>query len=103
MGLSKLWGKDSTGARGFVFSHVKTIYYNWKDKKLLSTKLDEIDKDISSLNSRTEKAIISEVISSTANYAIYRIGIALADDGTPAAYFYRDDGGVIGGVRLTLS
>lgn len=51
MGLSKLWGKDSSGARGFVFSHVKSIYYNWSQKKLLSTKLDEIDKSISSLNS----------------------------------------------------
>lgn len=52
MGLSKLWGKDSSGARGFVFSHVKSIYYNWSQKKLLSTKLDEIDESISSLNSR---------------------------------------------------
>ena len=51
MGLAKLWGKDSSGARGFVFSHVKSIYYNWSQKKLLSTKLDEIDKSISSLNS----------------------------------------------------
>lgn len=51
MGLSKLWGKDSSGARGFVFSHVKSIYYNWSQKKLLSTKLDEIDESISSLNS----------------------------------------------------
>ena len=53
MGLSKLWGKDSSGARGFVFSHVKSIYYNWSQKKLLSTKLDEIDESISSLNSRS--------------------------------------------------
>ena len=52
MGLSKLWGKDSSGDRGFVFSHVKSIYYNWSQKKLLSTKLDEIDESISSLNSR---------------------------------------------------
>lgn len=51
MGLSKLWGKDSSGARGFVFSHVKSIYYNWSQRKLLSTKLDEIDESISSLNS----------------------------------------------------
>lgn len=51
MGLSKLWGKDSSGARGFVFSHVKSIYYNWSQKKLLSTKLDEIDGSINSLNS----------------------------------------------------
>lgn len=51
MGLSKLWGKDSSGARGFVFSHVKSIYYNWSQKKLLSTKMDEIDESINSLNS----------------------------------------------------
>lgn len=56
MGLSKLWGKDSSGARGFVFSHVKSIYYNWSQKKLLSTKLDEIDKSISSLNSRMPRS-----------------------------------------------
>lgn len=35
MGMSKLWGKDSAGARGFVFSHVKTIYYNWSQKNYL--------------------------------------------------------------------
>lgn len=53
MGLSKLWGKDSTGAHGFVFSHIKTIYYNWAQKKLLSTKLDEMDSDT---ESRLEKS-----------------------------------------------
>ena len=43
MGLSKLWGKDSSGAHGFVFSHIKAIYYNFSQNKLLSTKLDEMD------------------------------------------------------------
>ena len=41
MGLPKLWGKDSDGNHGFIFSHVKTIYYNWSQKKLLKDKLDE--------------------------------------------------------------
>lgn len=53
MGLSKLWGKDSAGEHGFVFSHIKTIYYNWAQKKLLSTKLDEMDTDT---ESRLEKS-----------------------------------------------
>lgn len=53
MGLSKLWGKDSTGAHGFVFSHIKTIYYNWAQKKLLSTKLDEMD---TATSARLEKS-----------------------------------------------
>lgn len=44
MGMLKLWGKDKDGNKGFVFSHVKTIYYNWASKILLSTKLDEMDK-----------------------------------------------------------
>lgn len=43
MGMPKLWGKDKDGNRGFLFSHVKTIYYNWASKILLSTKLDEMD------------------------------------------------------------
>ena len=46
MGLPKLWGKDSSGAKGFIFAHVKTVYYNWSQKKLLSTKLDEMDASI---------------------------------------------------------
>ena len=36
MSLSKLWAKDENGYNGFVFSHVKTIYYNCKEKILLS-------------------------------------------------------------------
>lgn len=58
MGLPKLWGKDSDGSRGFVFSHVKTIYYNWAQKKLLSTKLDEIDALI---DKKIAKAMMSNV------------------------------------------
>ena len=58
MGLSKLWAKDSDGSRGFVFSHVKTIYYNWAQKKLLSTKLDEIDALI---DQKIAKAMMSNV------------------------------------------
>lgn len=42
MGLSKLWAKDGNGYNGFVYSHIKTIYYNWKDKKLLSDFLSDL-------------------------------------------------------------
>lgn len=58
MGLSKLWAKGPDGSRGFVFSHVKTIYYNWAQKKLLSTKLDEIDALI---DQKIAKAMMSNV------------------------------------------
>lgn len=54
-----------------------------------------------SLNSRADKAVISEVISPSANYTVCRIGIALGDDGMPKVYFYKGDGSVIGGVKLT--
>lgn len=60
MGLTKLWGKDSNESHGFAFSHIKTIYYNWTQKKLLSTKLDEMDSatdaksDISHTSTSTE-------------------------------------------------
>ena len=62
MGLSKLWGKDSSGNRGFVFSHIKTIYYNWAQKKLLSTKLDEMD---SATNGKIDKTSIVQVESTS--------------------------------------
>ena len=58
MGLPKLWGKDSSGNHGFAFSHVKTIYYNWSSKKLLSTKLSEMD---TATNNRILKSDISNV------------------------------------------
>ena len=62
MGISKLWGKDSSGNRGFVFSHIKTIYYNWAQKKLLSTKLDEMD---SATNGKIDKTSIVQVESTS--------------------------------------
>ena len=58
MGLPKLWGKNSDGTKGFVFSHIKTIYYNYAQKKLLSTKLDEIDALI---DQKIAKAMMSNV------------------------------------------
>lgn len=42
--IPKLWAKTIGGGRGFVISHVKAIYYDWKNKKLLKDKLDEMDK-----------------------------------------------------------
>lgn len=64
MGLPKLWGNAPDGSgHGFVYSHVKSIYYNWAQKKLLSTKLDEIDTSILDLD--TEKFDISKIIAST--------------------------------------
>lgn len=56
MGMPKLWGKDKDGNRGFLFSHVKTIYYNWASKILLSTKLDEMDALI---DAKIAKAMMS--------------------------------------------
>lgn len=56
MGIPKLWGKDKSGNRGFVFSHVKTIYYNWASKILLKTKLDEMDALI---DAKIAKAMMS--------------------------------------------
>lgn len=56
MGLPKLWGKDKEGNRGFAFSHVKTIYYNWASKILLKTKLDEMDALI---DAKIAKAMMS--------------------------------------------
>lgn len=56
MGLPKLWGKDKSGSQGFVFSHVKTIYYNWASKILLKTKLDEMDAFI---DTKIAKAMMS--------------------------------------------
>lgn len=56
MGIPKLWGKDKDGNRGFLFSHVKTIYYNWASKILLSTKLDEMDALI---DAKIAKAMMS--------------------------------------------
>lgn len=56
MGLPKLWGKDKSGSQGFVFSHVKTIYYNWASKILLKTKLDEMDALI---DAKIAKAMMS--------------------------------------------
>lgn len=64
MGLPKLWGKDSSGNHGFAFSHVKTIYYNWSSKKLLSTKLSEMD---TATNNRILKSDISNVQVNNAN------------------------------------
>lgn len=56
MGIPKIWGKDKDGNRGFLFSHVKTIYYNWASKILLSTKLDEMDALI---DAKIAKAMMS--------------------------------------------
>ena len=58
--------------------------------------------ELSAVNSRTNKAVISEVISPSADYAIHMIGIALSNDEMPIVYFYKSDGSVIGGVKLTL-
>ncbi len=62
MGLPKLWGKDSDGNHGFIFSHVKTIYYNWSQKKLLKDKLDEMD----TLITENADAIAQRLVTNTA-------------------------------------
>ena len=34
----------------FAISHVKSVYYNYAEKKTLANKLDEIDNQLSSVN-----------------------------------------------------
>ena len=46
--------QDGLGKR-FAWSHVKAIFYNYAEKKLLSTKLDEMD---TAINSKVNKADI---------------------------------------------
>lgn len=44
-GNSETLGKEARGVeRGFVYSHVLTTYYNWKNKTLLKDKLDDMDR-----------------------------------------------------------
>lgn len=63
MGMPKLWGKDNGGAQGFVFSHVKTIYYNWAQRILLKDKLDAMDELITQ-NAETiaERLVTNEAL-----------------------------------------
>lgn len=48
MSLPKLWGNrdNRKGDHGFVYSHIQTVFYNYKDGKMLNEKLGEMDTSI---------------------------------------------------------
>ena len=67
MGIPKLWGRKPGGVeRGFVYSHVLTTYYNWKNKVLLKDKLDDMDRLIAEHGEAiAEKLITNEKFAET--------------------------------------
>ena len=46
---------DNVSTKVFAISHVKSIYYNYTEGKLLSEKLDDVDSDISNLSTKLEQ------------------------------------------------
>lgn len=54
-----MWG--GVYRKGFVYSHVLTTYYNWKEKKLLKDKLDDMD----ALIAQHAEAIASKLVTNT--------------------------------------
>ena len=44
----------------FAISHVKSVYYNYAEKKTLANKLDEIDNQLSSVNNWITFAVCDE-------------------------------------------
>ena len=59
-----LWGRDYTGKRGFSKAHVKSVFYNYAQKKMLNEKLDDMDKLI---EEKIAKAMMSSVQTNDAN------------------------------------
>lgn len=65
-----LWGKNKDGKDGFVVSHVKQIYYDWKSKKMLSDKLDDMDEIITAnADAIAERLVTNDALATAlANY-----------------------------------
>ena len=101
MGMPKLWGKDKDGNRGFLFSHVKTIYYNWASKILLSTKLDAMDVLI---EEKVAKAMMSnQQVNATDKIPTSALAYAMSQNITKNTNDIAEINGSLQGIRLVDS